>query len=161
VYINVDRRGTSAEPDALTALAALQSADGNAGEALSWLDLGDPFMLERRYEDLTAPEIDRLFGRAFGTTIATLPAGQWQGPIVSGYGIHLVRVTDFIEGGVPSLADIRDDVQREVANARRRDMNERFYESLRARYDIIVASTESTGPGPPDDPEDRAPGGDS
>ena len=38
--------------------------------------------------------------------------GQWQGPVPSGYGVHLVYVSERTEGRRPDLADVREAVRR-------------------------------------------------
>ena len=68
---------------------------------------------------MPASEIAKQFGEQFAATLGGLPPGQWQGPVESGYGAHLVLVSERTEGRLPALADVRDAVRREWANARR------------------------------------------
>ena len=63
---------------------------------------------------------------------------MWQGPVASGYGVHLVLVNERIEGRLPSLAEARDAVRREWANAQRLDGSRRFYEEMLKRYTVTV-----------------------
>jgi hypothetical protein len=46
-----------------------------------------------------------------------LSLGQWQGPVESAYGVHLVFISERTEGRVPALAEVRDAASR--ANVRR------------------------------------------
>jgi peptidyl-prolyl cis-trans isomerase C len=83
-------------------------------------------------------EIVRLFGDAFATQLQHLEPGRWTGPIESAYGLHLVFVRERVDGRVPVLAEVRQAVQREWFAARRKAVNEQFYQRLRARYTVVV-----------------------
>jgi hypothetical protein len=41
---------------------------------------------------------------------------------------------------VPELAEVRDDVRREWANAQRLELNEKFYQELFKRYSVTIES---------------------
>ena len=69
-----------------------------------------------------------------------LSPGQWRGPVDSGFGVHLVWVVKRTEGRVPELAEVRDDVRREWANAQRLELNEKFYQELYKRYSVTIES---------------------
>lgn len=127
-YFSSDRR-EDARADAAAALAS-----GDFG--------GDPFILQKSYADRSAREIGDLFGTNYATSLAGLDASQpddWQGPIESAYGWHLVRITARTPARDPLMAEVGDAVRRDFLQARRRDANETFYRSLRDRYDIRFA----------------------
>jgi hypothetical protein len=48
-----------------------------------------------------------------------LAPGRWQGSVDSGYGMHLVFVSERTQGRLSALVDVRDAVLREWTNARR------------------------------------------
>ena len=75
------------------------------------------------------------------TALTSLPLGSWQGPVASGYGLHLVLVTDRREGKIPPLSEIRDAVSSEWQSEQRRQLNEKFYDALRARYTVTRGSS--------------------
>ena len=87
---------------------------------------------------MSCSEIARLFGDAFATQLQHLEPGRWTGPIASGYGLHLVFVRERVDGRIPALAEVREAVQREWLAARRKAVNEQFYQRLRARYTVVV-----------------------
>ena len=68
----------------------------------------------------------RLFGDQFAKTLDGLPPGQWQGPIESAFGVHLVFVSERMEGRMPALAEVRDAVRREWDDANRLEANEKI-----------------------------------
>ncbi|MCA9285305.1 MAG: peptidyl-prolyl cis-trans isomerase [Phycisphaerales bacterium] len=133
VYLDPARHRDSLEQDALQVLAALKedpSLDASA--------LGDRIMLEHAYRDLSANQIDSLFGGTFADRLLELQPGSWQGPIASGYGLHLVFVDDRTEGRVADLSEVRDQVRREWENARRLEALDAFYQGLIDRYEVVV-----------------------
>src|SRR6478609_8988610 len=83
-------------------------------------------------------EIAKQFGEKFAQKLGDVPVGQWMGPIESGYGMHLVFVEERTEGRLPALAEVRDAVRREWANVRRLESNEKFFQSLRKHYQVVV-----------------------
>jgi len=70
--------------------------------------------------------------------MSRLATGSWQGPIASGYGLHLVFINNRTESWLPPLAEIRDSVLYELLAERRQQANTAFYKTLLERYDVIV-----------------------
>src|ERR1051325_11457949 len=121
-----------ADPDQM--LAQLRQA----GNTVDVSTLGDSLLLDYQFDALPAGEVAKLFGAKFAVELGELPAGQWQGPIESGYGVHLVRISERTEGRMPALEQVREAVRREWANARRVEANEKFYQALLARYTVTI-----------------------
>jgi len=88
----------------------------------------------------TAAEVERVFGPEFAAAAATLPVGGWQGPIASGYGVHMVEIRSREPGRVPALAEVRVAVERDLLRARADQSAEALYQSLRQRYAVRVES---------------------
>jgi hypothetical protein len=63
--------------------------------------MGDSFLLEQNSAAVPAGEVSKQFGETFMTKLVDLPLGEWSGPIESGYGVHLVLVTDRSDGALP------------------------------------------------------------
>jgi hypothetical protein len=137
LYFSRDRHGDETETIANQALARLRAEPALDPAAVH--ALGDPFMLQNEFADRTPSELDRLFGADFGEQVAALPTGAWQGPVSSGYGLHLILVTRHSDSHLPALDDVRDTVQRDFIDAKRREANATFYRQLRSRYRIDVA----------------------
>jgi hypothetical protein len=134
IYLKRHRRGAAANAEAQQLLAQLSTGDTATDTAA----LGDPFLLPSEFALSSRSEIARLFGDAFATQLQDLVPGHWMGPIESGYGLHLVFVREHVDGWVPALAEVRQAVQREWFAARRKALNEQFYQRLRARYTVVV-----------------------
>ena len=134
VYLNPERHGESLRQDAAKLLMQLQAAGRTANVAT----LGDPFLLAHHFDAMPNSEIAKLFGEQFAGVLNHLRPGEWEGPVASGYGAHLVLVSERTEGRVPALAEVRDAVRREWLNAQRQKANEDFYQSLLSGYTVIV-----------------------
>ena len=139
VYLDPQRRSTSLAGDAAVLLAQLRR------RALAPTALGDPFLLEHRFDATAASDIAALFGERFASALQQLPLGRWHGPIESGYGAHLVYVRARTPAGHPPLDDIRDAVRREWLHAQRQTAREKLYAGLLARYAVTVDATVDGG----------------
>jgi hypothetical protein len=131
VFVSRDRRGDAALADAQALLLRL-STDPSAAEA------GDASLLPDVLPLAPLGEVARVFGEAFAEEVAELPAGQWSGPVESGFGLHLVLVEQREEGRTPALDEVREAVRNDWLAARRAEANEAFYRSLRERYEVTV-----------------------
>ena len=134
VYLNPEKHGENLARDAAQLLAQLNQAGGTADVSA----LGDSFMLDHKFDALPASEVGKLFGEKFAAKLGELAPGQWQGPVESGYGVHLVFVSERTEGRLPALAEVREAVRREWANARRLEANEKFYAAMLKRYMVTI-----------------------
>ena len=77
-----------------------------------------------------------LFGGDFAAALPDLAVGEWQGPLRSAHGTHLVRVLGRTEPRVPDLDDVRDRVVQDLVETRRRAQNQAAFEVLRERYEV-------------------------
>jgi hypothetical protein len=134
VYINVDQHGEASFDVADEVLAQLR-AGGDPSQ------LGDRFMLQRDYLRKSPAEVARHFGSQFAEEVFELPVGDWQGPVQSGYGLHLVRVEGQEEPYMPPLEEIRQRVRDEFLSFRRREVDELFYNKLREGYEIVIEAS--------------------
>lgn len=104
---------------------------------------GERFLYNRNYVNRDSQEIASHFGQLFEQKLFDLrPAlpmtdAQWQGPLSSNYGWHLVLLTKKVESFVPALAEISGVV---LADAQRQQQSERkrlAVDALLAKYQII------------------------
>jgi parvulin-like peptidyl-prolyl cis-trans isomerase-like protein len=138
VYLNPEKHGENLARDVAKLLAQLNQAGRNADVS----ELGDAFLLERTFAAVPGSEVAKQFGDRFAAKLSELPTGQWQGPIESDYGLHLVFISERTAGRVPALTEVRDAVNREWSDARRLEANEKFYDELLSRYVVSIERTE-------------------
>lgn len=112
-----------------TALAALKS-----GKDIDPLSLSDRTMLPYRTLRATDAAIDSAFGSGFFATLEKLPVDEWSGPVASGYGAHIVRISSRQAARVPPLDEVRDEVLREWKAQKAAELREQVYQRLRERY---------------------------
>ncbi|MEH6836347.1 MULTISPECIES: peptidylprolyl isomerase [Falsihalocynthiibacter] len=98
--------------------------------------LGSQSLLPGTLAMTPAPVVERTFGTGFYEALAILPVGVWEGPVKSGYGWHLVRITAKSELPVPPLSEIRDRVEAEWRAAKSKELQASFGEALLGRYSI-------------------------
>jgi hypothetical protein len=134
VYLSPEKHGKDLARDTAQLLAQLNQAGGKADPAA----FGDPFLLEHQFAAVPGSEVGKQFGEQFAAKLAGLLPGLWQGPVESGYGVHLVWVSEPTEEGLPALADVRAIVRREWANARRLEANEDFYQQWLTHYTVTI-----------------------
>lgn len=135
VFADPDRRGEETLDDAAEILEALEKLDDPTKGAK---ELGDPFMLQSYYPERTEAEISKLFGGEFAKSVAELSEGVWHGPVLSGYGVHLVYVHGKAIFPQPALAEVHDRVAEDWATAKREELNAEYYARLLEKYDVVI-----------------------
>jgi hypothetical protein len=134
VYLDPQRHGQFLSRDVTQLFELLSQSGANADISR----FGDSFLLDQEYPDLPIGEVAKQFGEKFATRLGELPIGQWHGPIESGYGVHIVLVTNRRDGRTPLLKEVRDAVRTEWLSAKRTELNEQFYQSLLKRYTVTI-----------------------
>ncbi len=134
VYLNADRRGQQVQQQALDLLEALQEE----GAELPPGAKGDRFMAGSSFRDVTSADVAQFFGDAFARSLFHLSEGRWEGPVESGNGLHLVRISRKRPARQPELEAVRDRVVAAWREAQRRQLNAAFYRKQRQRYRVVV-----------------------
>jgi len=135
IYLNPYKPSADAGQRAAELLERLNVDPSLAADPTS---LGDASLLPVQFDAATVSEVSRTFGHAFAKDIEEMHVDRWSGPYESSYGLHLVRMTGRQAGGQPAVADIRSALEREWTAERRREADERFYRSIRARYNVEI-----------------------
>ena len=135
VYFNVDQRGDavfSAAESVLEQLGATPRPPTRAPER------GDRFLLQYDYRLHTQVEVGRLFGTRFAEALFEVEPEAWQGPIQSGYGLHLVYVSDVDPGAVPAFEQVRNRVLVDYESDQRNEAKEALYRGLSEGYEVVI-----------------------
>lgn len=145
VYINPKRHGHDLD----TVLQQTMSSLKNGSD----LRIGEATMLPATLKGASTSAIERNFGDEFMTAIATLPVGEWGGPVKSGYGLHFVRVDERKDARNATLDEVRFTVERDFMSARTAQALESSFNSMRSRYTVVMEGVPgSTGSGPAVEP---------
>lgn len=100
--------------------------------------VGDQSLLPASVKETPADMVARDFGEQFAAALIALPIGEWQGPVPSGYGAHLVRVSERTPGHPAALAEVRASVERDWESYTRAQAKEEYYRKLRQGYSVVI-----------------------
>ena len=134
VFLNPQQRGANLARDAERLLAGLNQAGGEARFA----DSGDSIPLDPVFDKTSSRAVGSLFGEKFAAALDQLAPGRWQGPVESGYGVHLVLLSARNEGGPARLEAVREAVRREWMQAQQREASGKFRQTLLSKYQVII-----------------------
>ena len=135
VFIDPDKRGDATLDDAKALLAQL-TAIGPPDAATA--DKGDRFLLRNEFVQQSELEVRKSLGSGFAASVMQLEPGQWHGPVLSGYGTHLVFVSALEPAPDPSLEAVKDEVLQDWQAGQQEIIEGQFYEELKSRYEIVI-----------------------
>jgi len=134
VFLSPDRRGNRLQADVSQLLADLKKQ----GPDTDITELGDSSLLPQELSGEPQRVVVAQFGSEFTRGLAKLEPGQWNGPIQSGYGVHLVFLSQLAKGRVPGLDEVKEQVKRELMNERRQAANRKFLDQLLNKYQVVI-----------------------
>jgi parvulin-like peptidyl-prolyl isomerase len=131
IYFNRDRRGARTQADARAALKQLSKGADAANH-------GDRFLAQYDFEAADEHAVASQLGLDFARSVFTLDVGSWQGPVESGYGLHLVRVTNRQAAQPREFAAVKDKVLALWRQQREEQQREQYFAALLKKYGVIV-----------------------
>jgi hypothetical protein len=132
VYFNTDKGSEPAKIRAAALLAKLATDETLA------TDSGDRLLLPKHYSEVTEREVRNVLGEEFARDIFELPPDSWTGPVKSGYGLHLVKVTGITPDTMPPFAEMREEASREWQYEKGKALQDTFMKALRQKYHVTV-----------------------
>ena len=132
VFLNPEKTGETVLVRVKQTLEALKVS----GQSDVPSGLGDSTLLPVTTPLAPLSSIAGNFGEVFARALTDLPQDEWAGPISSPFGLHLVRVTERVDGYDPKLDEIRESVEQKWRDQKRRDFQTKAYDQLRAKYDV-------------------------
>jgi len=131
LFFSPGQRGDAVVADAEAALDALA-----AGAAMD--DFGDRTPLSQRFEAADADRVRTLFDAALTDAVFAAEPGVWIGPFESGFGWHIVRLTERSAARSPEYAEIEARVRDAYAAEQLAAANAAAFDAMRANFDIAV-----------------------
>ena len=126
--------GEAPESEAIAwSLAALRSDPPTDPSAV-----GERSLLPARLGLSPPNAVDGVFGNGFFDQVAELSPGEWAGPLVSAYGVHLVRVLDLLPTRTPLLEEIHDAVLKNWRDAKAQEIREQDYADRRKNFVVEI-----------------------
>ena len=139
IYFNPAKHDAAMEEEAKALLAKL-SQDNNSIDMQS---VGDGFLHGAAFTNLKAFEVNRLLGKKFAKKLFEQPVGKWLGPLVSGYGLHLVYIDAKTVSKTATLEVAKQSVIEDWMSDERKKANDTFVLNLRKQYDVLIAKPTS------------------
>jgi hypothetical protein len=143
LFFNPERR-PHAETDAKAALVSISTTGGDDRA----ITMGDPTLLETEFHDVDAQTVSNVFGADFARTVFLLKPGSWAGPVKSGYGVHLVRITDLRTATLRPFQEVRPKVLQEWRRQREEQTKAQYLGKLREKYGVVIDDSVSPLPEP-------------
>jgi hypothetical protein len=135
VYLSADQRGAGVEQAAIDLLARLRLEEPVGNDLASY---GDSIMLDTTYIEQTERDVSATFGEIFGEAVVRLPVGEWQGPVSSGYGLHLVKVNEREESRVPEWREVAGRVISDMEFEARASARDQLYQEIAQNYEVVL-----------------------
>lgn len=136
VFFDPDKRDDKTLDDAAKALKALQAAGVPDPQKL---EAGDRFMLQNHFKSVDEVGIRRQLGSGFAESVMKLGEEKWHGPVLSGYGVHLVYVYEIQKAPAPELEKMKAKVLEQWHEEKKEQFNADFLKTLKERYEIEIA----------------------
>lgn len=103
---------------------------------------GRQSMLPPRMGPEVRVRIDGTFGRGFFDGVSELPVNEWSGPIRSGFGIHLIRVTEIQTGEVQDFDAVRSRIEGDWKEAIAEETQKEVFSELRNSYSVSLPTND-------------------
>ena len=125
-------------PDAPALRAAAAAEIGRIPKGARPGIMTQPLPLPGRFDDASQTDLAEQLGDDFATALARLPVGTWMGPLVSGFGLHLVRIDQRVQPPPPRLADVRQRLENDWRSSAIRKAQDAHLQQLLDSYDMEI-----------------------
>ena len=105
-------------------------------------ELGDTFWLGGRMERYSTQQLLVLMGFEFDRALRKLPVGEWQGPIRSGRGWHVVKIVQRHEPTLLQEAELKRRLIEDWKSAWRETKREERLADLRSSYTVVYSQND-------------------
>lgn len=107
------------------------------------MTLGDPFMLQKEFRNVTAVNIQNLFGENFANTLFKHASkienkDGWLGVMMSPFGAHLVRIDDRTPMIEAEFETVKATVLQDWIDQQKRVQNDAALKNLLSQYKVKV-----------------------
>ncbi len=119
--------------DALETLK--QFPDATFDEMKNW---GDTLPFNYYLENVNANELGLQLGSKFSASLKDQELNKWAGPVLSGFGYHLVYITDKTEPQLPPYESIKKSILRDFEYDNQKEIDEAIYKELKKKYNVEI-----------------------
>ncbi|PWT78404.1 MAG: hypothetical protein C5B59_01840 [Bacteroidetes bacterium] len=137
IYFSPDKAGTDVART--QASEALQKLNNQLHPPSRSPGLGDPFSLQYDYSDMDRLQAKQIFGDfEIVDSLFTITEKKWRGPFQSGYGCHLIFVSQKKQSTILPYEEVKKDVVRLYEEAYRAKVNKDDFIALKKNYIVIL-----------------------
>ncbi len=136
--LRFDQLYLAGQPDDPAVLGRAAALTALLARGERWQDLGDPLSVPPAMEGADQSAIARHFGEGFAAALAAMAPGPGWHPVLSGYGLHLVRLRAKIDGAPAALADVRQQVENDWRADTLQKREAAAYQALLDGYEIRI-----------------------
>ena len=97
-----------------------------------------PIPIPGKFTDASSADISGQFGDEFTLALRDVPQGPWSGPVASGLGLHLVKVTKRNAAQPPLLSKVRQRVENDWRAAASAKAQSDAYSRILKGYDVVI-----------------------
>ena len=135
IFFDPDKRDEETLIDAERTLVELQSRKSLPD---SFDTYGDNFMLANVYTDISPLELRKYFGSGFTESVLQLEPNIWAGPVLSGYGTHLVYINKRQKSEAPTLDEVKEIVLADYLEFKKQELIKLYMTKLIDQYEVII-----------------------
>ncbi len=103
-----------------------------------WKTLGDQTSIPFDNKELTRDEIDRMLGEGFSEQLKEVKLTEWQGPLQSGLGYHLINIYGIGSASIPEFESVKSEVEEDWTEDEKQKLREDKLKVMRESYNIEV-----------------------
>lgn len=119
--------------------AALEALNQNPKASFDEMrDKGDILPFNYYFEHVNANELGLQLGSKFSEALAKQEINKWVGPVQSGFGYHLIYITNKETPKLPPLEKVKKAVIRDYEYDYQKEIDESIYKEFKKRYTIEV-----------------------
>ncbi len=133
IYFSPDLRSNPLED----AKAFYEQIKSKSIEVIEASKNGDAFHLQHYYSNRDFASTRQVFGKDFANAIFENPKMGWLTPVVSGYGIHLVYISNITKGEVIDFEIVKEQVLQGWQQAKLAIYNKNLLDNLTKQYEIV------------------------
>ncbi len=97
---------------------------------------GDALPFPFFFQNTDADNLNRQLGINFSQSLERIETDSWVGPIQSGFGYHLIYLTERTGPQIPELNSIKKDLLRDMEYDNQKNLNDLIFEELKKNYSI-------------------------
>lgn len=130
--------------DAERHLEQLMKADGRSIEGVAGSVKGSvAFPLGNVFTQISEEDVAQFFGEIFSenlgmATFDLTRLDQWQGPVKSRYGFHVVKLSNLSKAKEVSFSDVRDSIRKKLIETNRSASRRDAVEAVKQRYQVKI-----------------------